>query len=256
MKQHRGTARVLDVLEYLASAGKGGHTLSEIAAALNVPKSSLFPIIHTLAERKYVSLDRKTGRYSVGIGAYVLGTAFTAGRDALEMILKTMEAVVKVCEETCQLAVLDEKNVLYIGKVDSPQQIRLISFVGVRIPANCTALGKALLSGLDDEEIRLLFEDGLCRMTKRSVTDIEDLLAQIRIVRRDGLAWEREESNDNIYCYAVPLHQRGKVFAAVSVSVPSFRYTPEKEQLVGKCLKKAQAEIEKLAEERNFALGN
>lgn len=110
------------------------------------------------------------------------------------------------------------------------------------IPANCTALGKALMSGLDDEEIRLLFEDGLCRMTKHSVTDIEDLLAQIRIVRREGIAWEHEESNDNICCYAVPLHQRGKVFAAVSVSVPSFRCTSEKKQLVKECLKKAQVQ--------------
>ncbi|WP_228724964.1 IclR family transcriptional regulator [Caproicibacter fermentans] len=253
-KQHRSTARVLDVLEYLATEGQKGCTLSELSAALNAPKSSLFPILHTLADRKYVYLDKGTGRYSIGIGTYALGRAFTAGRDALELILKAMEAIVRSCEETCQLAVLDKEKVLYIGKVDSPQAIRLVSSVGARLPANCTALGKALLSGLKDEEILLLFKDRLCRMTDRSITDIQHLLAQIRAIRKGGIAWEHEESTDHVCCYAVPLRKGGKVFAAVSVSFLTFRSTPEKERLVRESLVKAQAEIEQIAEERGFVL--
>ena len=58
---HRATTRALDILEYLADVGGAGSTLTELAAALDAPKSSLFPIVHTLAERRYIRLDRETG---------------------------------------------------------------------------------------------------------------------------------------------------------------------------------------------------
>jgi len=74
----------------------------------------------------------------------------------MDFILNAMESVVKNCEETCQLGVLDRGKVLYIRKVDSPQPIRMI-----RLPANGTAIGKALLSGLSNEEVRKLYADEL-----------------------------------------------------------------------------------------------
>ncbi len=157
---HRATARCLDILEYLAAAG-AGCTLTELSEALGAPKSSLFPILHTLAARKYVHLE--DGKYTVGIGAFTLGATYSAGRDALELILTVMAQVVEECQETCQLAVRDQGNVLYIGKVDSPQAIRMISHVGTRLPANATALGKALLSGLTDQEVAALYSGGLPR---------------------------------------------------------------------------------------------
>ena len=64
-EQHRATTRVLDILEHLASEGGAGKTLTELSVALDAPKSSLFPILHTLAQRRYVRLDRETGRENV-----------------------------------------------------------------------------------------------------------------------------------------------------------------------------------------------
>lgn len=79
---------------------------------------------------------------------------------SLAVLHRVMEEVVARCRETCQLGVLDQGNILYLEKVDSPQAIRLISRVGDRLPANATALGKALLSGLSDEEVRTLYAAG------------------------------------------------------------------------------------------------
>lgn len=253
-EQHRATARVLDLLEYLAASGGDGYTLTELAQVLEAPKSSLFPILHTLAHRNYIHLERGTGRYSIGISSYVLGTAYTSGRNALDLILKVMEQVVEGCEEPCQLAVLDQRNALYIGKVDSSQAIRMISHVGARLPANSTALGKALLSGLHDEDVRALFAEGLPKLTKHTITEIDVLLEQLGEVRKYGIAWEQEESNDHLCCCALPLCQKGVVFAAISVSMPLFRRTPEKQELVCRCLRSAKADIERIAEERDFKL--
>lgn len=61
--QHRATARVLDILESL-SGSEEGLTLTELSQALDAPKSSLFPIVHTLEERRYLRQDDGTGRYT------------------------------------------------------------------------------------------------------------------------------------------------------------------------------------------------
>ena len=141
---------------------------------------------------------------------------------------------------------LDGGDVLYMEKEDSPQTIRMISQVGNRLHANATAIGKALLSGLTDAELRTLYAGGLPRLTQNTVTDMDTLLAQLAEVRAGGIATEREESTPQLACWAVPLRRRDKVFAALSVSVPLFRCSPEKVDLVCRCLREAQAEIERL----------
>ena len=106
---------------------------------------------------------------------------------------------------------------------------------------------KALLSGLTDDEIRSLYADGLPRLTENTVTDMDTLLAQLAEVRANGMATEREESTPQLACWAVPLRRQDKVFAALSVSVPLFRCSAEKMDMVCQCLREAQAEIERLA---------
>ena len=239
--QHRATARVLDILESL-SGSEEGLTLTELSQALDAPKSSLFPIVHTLEERRYLRQDDGTGRYTMGPRALLLGAA------------QVMKEVASKCQETCQMGILDQDRVLYVAREDSPQPIRLISWVGTRLPANATAVGKALLSGLTNEEVRALYAGGLPRLTEQTITDVETLLAQLEAVRRGELAMEREESTDQLACWAAPLRRKGTVFAALSISVPLFRCREEKIELVRRSLLTAQAEIEKLAETRNFGL--
>lgn len=90
--QHRATARVLDILESL-SGSEEGLTLTELSQALDAPKSSLFPIVHTLEERRYLPAGRwGPGRYTMGPRALVLGAAFSADR-GLAPITQVMKEV-------------------------------------------------------------------------------------------------------------------------------------------------------------------
>ncbi|MEA4941950.1 MAG: IclR family transcriptional regulator [Oscillibacter sp.] len=252
--QHRSTARVLDILEELAFSPDGeGFTFTELATTLGAPKSSLFPIIHTLEERKYIQKDRQSGKYSIGIRTCLLNAGFQDD-GGIKLVSKIMHSIVDVCEETCQLGVLDEGNVFYIQKVDSPQKIRMISHVGTKLPANSTAIGKALLSGLDDEAVKALYPGGLPRLTENTIVDMHQLLSQLNDIRGSGIAWEKEESTPQLSCWAVPLYSQGIVFAALSVTVPLFRCSDEKEQIVRTCLLNARKEIEQLAKSRKLSL--
>ncbi|MDR3767245.1 MAG: IclR family transcriptional regulator [Butyricicoccus sp.] len=250
--QHRTTNRILDILEHLSTT-EGGMTLTQLSQTLETPKSSLFPIVHTLKERRYLQEDHKTGRYTIGPRCLALGAAFAAD-ESMEPIFKVMKHVVSVCQETCQFGILDQGNVLYVGKEDSTQAIRMISWVGNRLPANATAIGKALLSGLTDDAVRALYPRGLPRLTEHTISDMDVLLAQLDAIRNDGIATEQEESTAQLACWAVPLRRKGTVFAALSVSVPLFRCKQEKIDQVCRCLREARVEIEQLADIPHFPL--
>ena len=124
VESHRSTARILDILELLASS-KNGYTLTEIAETIDAPKSSIFPIVHTLLDRKYIELNIHTIKYSIGVGLFALSSTFFGHKNIFNYVLDEMNDIVGKCSEACQLGILDKDYVLYIGKVDSPQPVRM-----------------------------------------------------------------------------------------------------------------------------------
>ncbi|WP_406541962.1 IclR family transcriptional regulator [Clostridium ljungdahlii] len=144
------------------------------------------------------------------------------------------------------MGILDGYNVLYILKEDPIKDIdiRLISYVGKRIPAYCTALGKALLSEYNIEEIKTLYPDGLKPITKNTITDFSVLEEELKKIRETHVATEVEEVTEFLRCYAVPLTSKGKTTAAISISIPTFRATEEKNKLAIELLLKAKEQID------------
>ncbi len=242
-KEHRSTGRVLDVLELVASS-KEGYTLTGICTALNVPKSSMFPIIHTLQERNFLSFDKLTSRYTIGSSAFQIGNSFLEHFDIMQQIEEEMQNIVNICMETCHFATLVEGDVLYLKKTDSLEPIRMISTVGKRIPAYGTGLGKALLVDYSADDLKKLYPNGLKQLTSHTVKDIYELERQLEQVRMDGVAYEVEESNDFIRCIAIPIRKNNKVIAALSIAMPTFRYKEEKNELEKHLLINAKRKIE------------
>ena len=149
--------------------------------------------------------------------------------DVMELIRGCMAEVHHKINETMHLGVRAERDTLYIDKLDSTQSIRMTSYVGSRAPMYCTALGKAILSTMDDDEVRRLYADTpMTALTPHSITSLDRLLEQLAEVRSRGYAVEREESNENVCCVAIPLRNReGRAAYALSVSAPSFRMGEE-----------------------------
>lgn len=247
MEKHRSTSRALDILEIIASS-KEGYTLTEISDLLGAPRSSLFSIIHTLADRNFIYQNPQNMKYSIGINAYAVGCAYVDKFDTYKVILEEMAHIVSICMETCQLGILDKKDVLYIGKVDSTESIRLISHIGKRLPAYCTSLGKALISQLTFEELNEFFQEPMEKRTEYTITGLQELYRQLLQVRADNIAYDFQEAQEHVNCLAVPLHNAGRVIAAISVSVPVFRFTDEKEALIKECLLDAKKRLESVLE--------
>ena len=154
-QQHRSTQRALDILSLLALCGDTkGYTLTEIATALNVPKSSVSPIIHTLEANHYLTYSSPEAKYSIGRKAFEVGSAYVKNDIFYSQAISIMQSIVDTCSETCHMGELQGMNVQYLMKVESPEPISMMSAVGKQLPANCTALGKALLCEHTLDEIK------------------------------------------------------------------------------------------------------
>lgn len=215
-------ARTMQVLEVLGKYPEG-LSLADLSRELGAPKSSLFPIVHTLEAEGYVS---RTGRgpYRLGLRTFEVGYAYLEHNDLFRSFNAVARHLVEETGETVQMAVLEGTEIVYVAKHEGVRPVRLVSAVGKRVPAHCTALGKALLATLPDGEVERRYgSDPLPAMTPRSITTRRGLLIDLAGVRRRGYAIDREESMEGIACVAAAVRDpRGQV-AAVSISVPLFR---------------------------------
>lgn len=203
--------------------------VSALARALDLPRSAAYELIHTLAVHGMVKqLD--TGEVALGPNLPALGNAYSAELDFEALARETVQKVTAQCGETAQIGVLDECKVFYIAKADSPNAVPLASTVGVRLPAQCTALGKILLAMLPQDEFeRRLAMAPLVRLTDKSITDADALRRHLREARSQRFAWEECESNPNIACVAAPIsNPTGETFAALSISMPLARMNAQR----------------------------
>lgn len=228
-KESNSVKRALEILETVSNQPRG-MSFSDISTTLCIPKSTLSSLLYTLTDQKYLRRDNETGRYTIGLSMFEVGTRYLNNNYHKEYIVQTLADISKVVNETIHLGVLDKRDVVYLEKFESTQPIRMSSSVGRRMRAHATAIGKSLLSGLSDEEIRQLYAGrSLEKLQANTIDNTEKLLLQMHEIRANGYAWENSESSVDVYCVAVPLkNSSGKVVSAISIAFPLFRVNDEK----------------------------
>lgn len=256
MESHKPTLRVLQILKLVDDHTKNGIALSEISEQLNIPKGTISPILRTLLDEGYISLDGQNKHYTIGHNSFELGLSYGSENDLISMIQGKMRQIVGNVDEICQFGVLSDLNVLYLLKESPNNVISIISNVGDKIPAHVSGLGKALLSGKSDEQLKEYYLNyKFERFTKNSITSTEDLLAQINAVRETGLSYDIEESKEDVCCVAVPLVINDHIRAALSVTTPKFRYTDDAKSEIIAQLQEKKKIIEDICRVQNYKLG-
>jgi len=199
--------------------------MTEISERLEIYPSTIHRILDTLKHWGYVEQDPKTQKYRLGLKLLELGMAKLQQMDLVKEATPYLKELVRKCNETVHLGVLEEGEVLYVAKEESSQTIRMISYVGKRAPLHCTALGKLLLAYLPEEERRKILEQkALPPLTENTITDKRELEKELAKVREQGFALDREENEKDVRCVAAPIRNyQGEVIAALSISSPIFR---------------------------------
>jgi IclR family transcriptional regulator, KDG regulon repressor len=207
---------------------QGPRAVRDIAAELDLPRSTVHELVHTLVDLGALApAADSSGRFMLGLLLHELGSAYLSEVDLAREGHSVAGIVAEACGETVHLAALDGVEVVYLAKVDSIHAVRMMSAVGRRLPANCTAVGKALLSVLSDDELARRFGGEGARlpaMTPSSITSLEALKGVLSRVRALGYSLDDCESNADVRCVAAPVHDHGGgVVAAMSISVPTTR---------------------------------
>lgn len=222
----KSAARALEILELLTALERPA-TFVRLERELGYPRSSLHGLLTTLERRGWVELNPETREYSLGIRTWEAGATYMRAIELADRGRPYLEAARDALSETTHLSVLDSGRYnVYVAKADGPHQLALVSYVGRRLEAHATGLGKVLLAGLPADELdRRLRGESLERFTPNTITDTAELRNHLRTVTERGYATDDEERTVGVRCVAVPVRDhRGDVVAAMSVSVPTVRF--------------------------------
>ncbi len=242
--QIRAVQRALHVLTSF-TASEPEMSLSRLASKTRLHKATLVRMLRCLESLGFIR-QTEAGRYELGVKVFELGSVYYVTQLNVERLARPwMERLVDRWGLTANLAVLDEGQIVYVAIVEPKRALRVQFSVGSRFAAHCTALGKSLLSGLDDREVdRIVARRGLPRMTEHTITDPAELKRQLAEVRARGYAVDNQESIPNVRCVGVPLRDhRGRVVAALSLSGSILDLTPEAIRPVASDLLEAAAAI-------------
>jgi DNA-binding IclR family transcriptional regulator len=218
--------RALSILGLLARSGEAGVT--ELAADLDVHKSTAFRLVATLEAHGLVEQTGDRGKYRLGVGLLRLAGATTARLDVVQEARPLARKLAADTGETVNITVMADRAALYLDQVAGSSALQSHNWVGQRIPLHATANGKVLLSGLDEPALEELL-DQLEAFTDATITRQERLRRELAQVREQGYAVATDELEIGLTAVAAPIRNaHGDVIASMSVSGPTFRLAGDK----------------------------
>jgi DNA-binding IclR family transcriptional regulator len=239
-----------DVL--LALAREGPATLPQLVGRTGATRSLVYRVLAELQQRRCVARARD-GRYSLGVATIELGGAYARGVPFMEAVRAVLRELAHASGETASLGTLRGGDVLYLMREEGERSVYAVSGPGKLLPANATALGKALLARQPDEAVKArLAEVGeLPRLTDRTIAAVDDLLADLEKTRRRGWALEEGEAVPGRCCVAVAVGCTawGLDDLAVGLSMEQSRHDDEGDELI-RVVRESGARIEREIEGR------
>jgi len=223
----RSVRRALSLVNAIADAG-GEAALTDLSVRTGLPVSTCHHLLKTLIECGYAA-------QVPGKKLYVLGTRFIqlshacVNSDLPRRAQPFLEAISEATGETVHLAALQGTSIVTVALREARHAIRVdAGGVGKVEAPHATSVGKAILAWLPDNEIRRVLASGMTRFTEHTITALPELIEALRHVRREGVAFDREEFIPGVICIGAPIRdQAGAVIGAISASMPKMRATDE-----------------------------
>lgn len=218
-------------LSLLLSVAESNNSISmvDLVEKSNMNRTTVWRLIGTLEQYGFVERDPLTKGYQLGISAHRLAAQATNYGSLIRRARKSMEKLRDETQETVLLSVPKHYGTLTVDQIDPEHSIRLVDYVNEYLPLHCTSNGKLLLSLLPSEEVDILLGQPLEKVTPFTITNREDLLEEIQMIRRRGIATAVGELDENENGISAPIFdQRNTLIAFISVCGPSFRFTKEK----------------------------
>ena len=242
--------RALQILECFMDSDTEW-TLKALVDHLNLPTTTVFRQVSTLADRQYLEQDPVRKSYRVGPRLTMLASAILGQSDLRRIARPELERLSATVAETINLSALLEHDIFYLDKVETHRSIVCNTRVGSRVPAYTTGSGKIMLAFQTEEYV-----DDYCRwmeqagrpLTDRTIMDTNRLREELAAARINGYAMDNGEIEVGLICIAAPIYDMNRsVVAAVSVSGPDYRMRADQSEMI--------REVCKAAENISFVMG-
>lgn len=196
--------------------------LIELSRKLEINKSSLYSLLHTLEKLGWI-VKSSEDTYSLGPTLGSLSSMYLSQFNIVQSFYKeATKSVIKI-NEPIQLGTLEGENVVYLGKVEGESRVRLVTDPGMRFPAYASAIGKVqLISYTKQELVDLLPSGDWEKKTPYTTSNLDDLYDKVNFAKTNGYAVENQEAALGFHCVAAPIYNfENQIIAGVSFSMPT-----------------------------------
>ena len=236
-------ARASNVLELFVSPSRDWG-VTEVAAELDLPKSNAHEILSSMAQ---AGLLQRTGsgRYRLGWELFRLGQIAVANRVPRQAALPVMEELLDQFNETVNLAVREGDSLVIVEALEGNRSLKRVTQIGQRDAWHASALGKAMLSLMsEDEERALLKRVGTPKLSANTLTSRAQIEGDLAKIRERGYAVDLQESEEDLTCFAAPIASpEGAPLFAISVSFVAFRVEEDEYEGIGGAVRDAAAKL-------------
>lgn len=238
MSEIQSLARGIRLLDIIASADRA-YSITELAAVIDVDKSSASRLVKTLVNYDYLQREPGSRRYVLGKRLHRISWELFNRYPVREKAKPYLYRLVRETGECSHTAVFSEGKALMIDDVEAEASLRVVGGVGRMLYLHCTAVGKGLLAFGDYP-----FPDHLPAQTSYTLTDPDGLAANLEQIRRQGYALDDEETDMGIRCIAAPVYDyMGSTIATIGISGPTPRVTPDRVQPLAEMVMQVAAEL-------------
>jgi len=216
----RGSAleKALDILQVIADS-KRPIGLAELAESIDLPRPTIHRTLQQLVETGLILRALQKDRYVIGPTLMKLSVNALTSLNATQPIRPILNELAESLQETCNLGVLDQDEVVYIERVEGVSPLRIQLQVGSRVPFHCTAIGKLLVAEQHKNvRTRLVSATPLKQYTTNTLTMQGDLETEFSKIRSQGYSFNNEEYVEGLNAIAVPVSDgKGKTVAALAI---------------------------------------
>jgi DNA-binding IclR family transcriptional regulator len=238
--------RGLAILQHFKSVPEA--TIVDVANALGLSRSTTYRIAERLRELGFLEIVDKTARWRLGQETVQLGVAALQSTDIMRVAPDLLQHLLAEVKEAVNLAVFDVDSMVLVYRDQGPQSVTVSSRLGARRPMHASAVGKAYLAAMENEEREALIERlDLKRFTPNTIVDPSALKREIEAIQQRGFAMDLREFEPSLACTASAVFDHRAVpVAAISASGLAERVMPHIDQIGNRVAATARAISERL----------
>ncbi|WP_408008479.1 IclR family transcriptional regulator [Pseudalkalibacillus sp. A8] len=218
----------------------------ELANELGMNHTNLYRILETFEKNRFIIKDEVTKKYSLGYATWELGVIMYESLNVQKLIRPILEQLMEKTGESIFFTILDRDEAVTLEVVEPENKVKFSVSAGSRAPLYVGASYRSILAYLPEEFVDALITGGLVKYTKTTMTDPDELKAELEKIREQGWAQSQSEYTEDVIALAVPLIVGREIIGSITVSGPTYRMSDDKIQEYLPLLKEARDEAERV----------